>query len=108
MERRRSLLIKVDPKLGNLANSEPDSVAQRGLFGEPFIKEVGNFVNTVTSLDKAQSSIRKVFHPRVFRGAGRGRGRSPGRPNEGRGQGSGGGHYQDQARFSYFYPTRGR
>lgn len=34
-ERLRSLLIKVDPKLGDLASSEAGPVAQGGLFGDP-------------------------------------------------------------------------
>lgn len=60
-ERRRSLLIKVDPKLGDLADTEAGAIAQGGLFVEPFVKELGKFVNPFTSLDKAQSTIKRVF-----------------------------------------------
>lgn len=74
-ERRRSFLLKVDPKLGDLASSEAGTVAQGGLFVDPFIKELTKFISTFTSLNKAQTSIKKVFHPRVFVSAGRGRGR---------------------------------
>lgn len=107
-ERRRSFLIKVDPKLGDLADSKAGAVAQGGLFGEPFIKELGKFVNTFTSLDRAQTSIRKVF-PWVFRGAGRGRGRSSGHNAQvSRGQGSRQGQYQNNQLYTNFYPSRGR
>lgn len=95
-KRRRSLLIKIDPKLGDLANSEAGAIAQGGLFGKPFVRELGKFVNTFTSLDKAQSTIKKVF-PLVFRGAGRGRGLSDGRQPHQNQKGSG--QYQDQSRF---------
>lgn len=78
-ERRRSLLIKVDSKLGDLVSSGVGAVAQGGLFGRPFVKELGKCVATFTSLNKAQANIKKVFHPRVFQGAGRGRGRSTNR-----------------------------
>lgn len=106
-ERRRSFLIKVDTKLGDLADSEAGPVAQGGLFGEPFIKELGKFVNTFTSLDTAQTSIRKVF-PWVFRGADRGRGRSSGHNAQvSRGQGSRQGQYQNNQLYTNFYPSRG-
>lgn len=96
-ERRRPFLIKVDPKLGDLADSEAGAVAQGGLFGEPFIKELGKFVSTFTSLDKSQTSIKKVFTSRVFRGAGRGRGRSAGQTSQqSRVQGSRQGQFQSQ------------
>lgn len=75
-ERRRSLLIKIDPKLGDLATSEAGPIAEGNLFGDPFVKELGKFVNTFNSLDKAQTSIKRIFTPRVFGAAGRGRGRS--------------------------------
>lgn len=60
-ERHRSLLIKVDPKLGDLADSEAGAVAQGGLFGEPFLRELGRFVNTFSCLDRAQSTIKRCF-----------------------------------------------
>ncbi|XP_078531608.1 uncharacterized protein LOC144818244 isoform X2 [Lissotriton helveticus] len=111
-ERRRSLLIKVNPKLGDLAGSEAGASAQGALNGEQFIKELGKFVATFTSLDKAQANIKHVFTPRVFRGAGLGRSRPPGRGQNqqplGRGQGSGRGQYHSDQRFTNFYPTRGQ
>ncbi|XP_078538216.1 uncharacterized protein LOC144823513 [Lissotriton helveticus] len=78
-EHRRSLLIKIDPKLGDLATAEAGPIAQGKLFGEPFIKELNKFVTTFSALDRAQTSIKKIFPGRVFAGAGRGRGRSSGR-----------------------------
>ncbi|XP_078506884.1 uncharacterized protein LOC144767203 [Lissotriton helveticus] len=78
-ECRRSLLLKIDPKLGELSSSEAGSVAQGTLFGDPFIKELGKFVATFSALDKAQASMKKIFPKKVFGGAGRGRGRSSGR-----------------------------
>ncbi|KAJ1143653.1 hypothetical protein NDU88_009958 [Pleurodeles waltl] len=79
VERRRSLLIKIDPKLGKLSNSEAGATAQGNLFGDPFVKELGKFVATFSALDKAQTSIKKVFPVKVFGGAGRGRGHSSSR-----------------------------
>ncbi|KAM4696339.1 LOW QUALITY PROTEIN: uncharacterized protein WCC33_015103 [Rhinophrynus dorsalis] len=78
-ERRRAILLRIDPKLAEMANSEPGPSANGQLFGDSFIKELGKFVSTFTALDKAQSSLKKVFNPRVFHKAGRSRGRSLGR-----------------------------
>ncbi|KAM4748674.1 LOW QUALITY PROTEIN: uncharacterized protein WCC33_006046 [Rhinophrynus dorsalis] len=77
-ERRRALLLRIDPKLAELANSEPGPSAKGLLFGDTFIKDLGKFVASFTALDKAQTSLRKVFRPHIFDKAGRGRGRSPG------------------------------
>ncbi|XP_078514883.1 uncharacterized protein LOC144773614 [Lissotriton helveticus] len=109
-ERRRSILIKIDPKLGELATSEAGPLADGNLFGDPFVKELGKFVNTFNSLDKAQTSVKRIFTPRVFGAAGRGRGRSTGRPYN-RGSYKQGdshrGQYQDPDKFGNFYQTRG-
>ncbi|KAM4747505.1 uncharacterized protein WCC33_005072 [Rhinophrynus dorsalis] len=78
-ERRRALLLRIDPKLADLATTEPGPAAKGLLLGESFIKDLGKFVSSFTALDKAQTSMRKVFRSRVFDKAGRGRGRSPGR-----------------------------
>ena len=37
-ERHRSLLLKVDPKMGELATSEAGASCQGNLFGEPYVK----------------------------------------------------------------------
>lgn len=79
-ERHRSLLIKIDPKLWELATSEAWPVAEGNLFGDPIVRELGKFVNTFNSLDKAQPSIKRIFTPRAFGAAGHGRGQSTSRP----------------------------
>ncbi|XP_069057673.1 alpha-2-macroglobulin-like protein 1 [Pleurodeles waltl] len=78
-EQKRSSLIKIDPKLCELATSEAGAIAQGNLFGEPVVKELGKFVATFSALDKAQNSIKKIFSNKVFAGAGRGRVHSSGR-----------------------------
>ncbi|XP_078533318.1 uncharacterized protein LOC144819222 [Lissotriton helveticus] len=110
-ERRRSLLIKIDPKLGDLATSEAGPIAQGKLFGEPFIKELNKFVTTFSALDRAQSSIKKIFPGRVFAGAGRGRGRSSGRQQQQQGPNNKNQQRRNNGwndgRQGNFYPSRG-
>ncbi|XP_078518949.1 uncharacterized protein LOC144784149 [Lissotriton helveticus] len=108
-ERRRSLLLKIDPKLGELSSSEAGPIAQGALFGDPFVKELGKFVATFSALDKAQASMKKFFPKKVFGGAGRGRGRSSGRqfqqgPNRGQARRNNG---WNDGRQGSFYPSRG-
>ncbi|XP_078508555.1 uncharacterized protein LOC144768622 [Lissotriton helveticus] len=108
-ERRRSLLLKIDPKLGELSSSEAGPIAQGALFGDPFVKELGKFVATFSALDKAQASMKKFFPRKVFGGAGRGRGRSSGRqvqqgPNRGQFKRNNG---WNDGRQGTFYPSRG-
>ncbi|KAM4723098.1 uncharacterized protein WCC33_009318 [Rhinophrynus dorsalis] len=114
-ERRRAILLRIDPKLADMANSEPGPSANGLLFGDSFIKEIGKFVSTFTALDKAQTSLKKVFSPKVFTRAGRGRGRSLGRTQYAqqkfqtppqylhRGQ-----FPQDTGTQNPFFPSRGR
>lgn len=109
-ERRRSTLLKLDPKLAELSNSEAGPVAEGLLFGQPFLKELSKFVATFSGLDKAQESLKKAFRP-VFTRAGRNRGRSFGRGNPGAPRGQYQQQYQQQHyRGGYqdpnFYPTR--
>ncbi|XP_078506405.1 uncharacterized protein LOC144764108 [Lissotriton helveticus] len=110
-ERRKSLLMRMDSNQTELASAEPGPLAEGNLFGDRFVKDVSKYVGTFTSLDKAQSGIKRVFHQQVFNRAGRGRGRSPGRfANQGppRGDfGRGRGDW-DSTRGGTFYPTRGR
>ncbi|XP_078504555.1 uncharacterized protein LOC144763120 [Lissotriton helveticus] len=63
-ERRKGLLIKLDPKLANLAPMDPGSKANGLLFGENLVRDISHFVSTFVSLDKAQQSIKKTFAPR--------------------------------------------
>ncbi|XP_078527912.1 uncharacterized protein LOC144802049 [Lissotriton helveticus] len=104
-ERRKGLLIKLDPKLANLAPMDPGSKANGLLFGENLVRDISRFVSTFASLDKAQQSIKKTFAPRVFGRAGRGRGRSSGRPYN---QGSKTSYDNTQEYKPRFYPQRGR
>lgn len=66
-ERRKSLL-KLDPKLANLATMVPKMV----FFSETFIKDLSRYDTTFSSIDKAQQSL-KVFSQWVFSRAGRSR-----------------------------------
>ncbi|XP_078510340.1 uncharacterized protein LOC144770021 [Lissotriton helveticus] len=106
-ERRKGLLIKLDPKLANLATQDPGVKADGLLFGDSLVKDLSRYVSTFASLDKAQFSIKKVFTPRVFGRAGRGRNRSSGRgyPNQGS-RGAANSGYQEFK--PQFYPQRGR
>ncbi|XP_078541434.1 uncharacterized protein LOC144826820 [Lissotriton helveticus] len=106
-ERRKGLLIKLDPKLANLATQDPGVKADGLLFGDSLVKDLSRYVSTFASLDKAQFSIKKVFAPRVFGRAGRGRNRSSGRgyPNQGS-RGAANSGYQEFK--PQFYPQRGR
>ncbi|XP_053321093.1 uncharacterized protein LOC128492534 [Spea bombifrons] len=110
-ERRKSILIKIEPKLVNMATKEPGQAANGLLFGDSFVKDVGSFVKTFTALDKAQSSMKRVFAPKVFAGAGRSRGRSSGRGT--RFHGTYRGSFTQRQAFAEqrptpFFPSRGR
>ncbi|XP_056385340.1 uncharacterized protein LOC130281768 [Hyla sarda] len=76
-ERRRSVLMRLDPQLTHLATEEPGPSAEGLLFGDSLIKNINKFVGLFSSLDKAQSSLKKSA--KVFGKAGRGRGRPSGR-----------------------------
>lgn len=77
-ERRKSILLKLDPKLIELTNKEGGPASQGQLFGDNFIKEMAKYVGIFSSIQKSQKDIRKVFHDRVFAKAGGARGRFPG------------------------------
>ncbi|XP_053310368.1 uncharacterized protein LOC128472509 [Spea bombifrons] len=113
-ERRRAILIKIEPKLVNMATSEPGTSAKGMLFGDKFVKDLGSFVQTFTALDKAQANMKRVFSPKVFGGAGRGRGRLAGRYHRGPNHGSRGPNTSRQTHQEYrpaaapFFPQRSR
>ncbi|KAM8975733.1 LOW QUALITY PROTEIN: uncharacterized protein RCH25_020573 [Pelodytes ibericus] len=88
VERRKAILLKIEPKLVNMATNEPGPQAKGMLFGDNFVKELGSFVQTFTAIDKAQSSMKRFFTTKVFGGAGRYRGRLPGRGSRGPFRGS--------------------
>ncbi|XP_078506532.1 uncharacterized protein LOC144766620 [Lissotriton helveticus] len=109
-ERRKSLLMRMDSNLAELASAEPGPLAEGLLFGDKFVKDVSKYMGTFTSLDKAQTNLRKVFQTGLSGRAWRGRGRSPGLsysqgPQRG-GYGSGRGDFQDTTRGGTFYPSR--
>ncbi|XP_056375992.1 uncharacterized protein LOC130291262 [Hyla sarda] len=78
-ERKRSILMKIDPQLTNLATAEPVNPTNGMLFGDDFIRELNKYVGLFSSLNKAQVSMKKVFSSRIFGRAGKGRGRFSGR-----------------------------
>ncbi|XP_078528000.1 uncharacterized protein LOC144803687 [Lissotriton helveticus] len=109
-ERRRSILLKLDPKLSELSSSEAGAAAQGLLFGQSFLKELTHFVSTFSSIDKAQATLKRAMRP-VFNKAGRNWGRSSGRgqyQSTQRGNQSQKGGHQDSgyAQRSNFYPSR--
>lgn len=67
-ERRCSILLKLDPKLAELATSEAGPMAQGLLFGQPFLKELTKFVSAFSGLDKAQESLKKSLPPGFHQG----------------------------------------
>ncbi|XP_056424134.1 uncharacterized protein LOC130362968 [Hyla sarda] len=78
-ERKRSILMRIDPQLTNLASNEPPKPTEGLLFGEEFIHEMNKYVGLFSSINKAQSNLKKVFSNRVFGRAGKGRSRFSGR-----------------------------
>ncbi|XP_056420670.1 uncharacterized protein LOC130361553 [Hyla sarda] len=109
-ERKRSILIKIDPQLTNLATNDPQHPTEGMLFGEEFIHEMGKYVGLFSSINKAQTNIKKVFAQRVFGRAGKGRSRFPGRSNPSRR-----GSYQPNTSYAVqsananpFFPYRAR
>ncbi|KAM8971981.1 uncharacterized protein RCH25_017586 [Pelodytes ibericus] len=114
VERRKAILLKIEPKLVNMATNEPGPQAKGMLFGDNFVKELGSFVQTFTAIDKAQSSMKRVFTTKVFGGAGRYRGRLPGRGSRGpfrgsRGPGSSRTSFADsRPPPATFFPQRSR
>ncbi|KAM8930673.1 uncharacterized protein RCH25_006588 [Pelodytes ibericus] len=114
VERRKAILLKIEPKLVNMATNEPGPQAKGMLFGDNFVKELGSFVQTFTVIDKAQSSMKRVFTTKVFGGAGRYRGRLPGRGSRGpfrgsRGPGSSRTSFADsRPPPATFFPQRSR
>ncbi|XP_069092103.1 uncharacterized protein [Pleurodeles waltl] len=74
-ERRKSLLLRIDPKLSTFASKEEGLNADGLLFGDSFMKGMGKYVSTFNSLDKAHYSMKRIFSNRVFGRADKGRSR---------------------------------
>ncbi|XP_044146872.1 uncharacterized protein LOC122935173 [Bufo gargarizans] len=112
VERRKAILLRIDPKLINLAQTETGKEAEGLLFGDSFIKDLSRFVGTFSALDKAQATMRKVFQGRVSHRAGSNRGRLSGRSST-RGRGVSRGSFSQRAAFQdqrspqTFFPSRG-
>ncbi|KAM4771026.1 tyrosine-protein kinase FRK [Rhinophrynus dorsalis] len=66
MERRRVILLRIDPKLLEMASTEAGPETNGLLFGESFIKNLEKFVNTFMALNKAQTPIKTVFNRSVL------------------------------------------
>ncbi|KAM4706237.1 LOW QUALITY PROTEIN: uncharacterized protein WCC33_010960 [Rhinophrynus dorsalis] len=113
MKRCKAILLRIEPKLINLATSEPGPQAKGLLCLDNFVKELGSFVQPFMALDKAQSNMKRVFSPKVFPEAGRGRGRLPGQVTRGPSHGSRGPNHSKTAfqktrpATSPFFPQRG-
>ncbi|CAH2252658.1 Hypothetical predicted protein [Pelobates cultripes] len=60
-ERRKAILMKIEPKLLNLAISEPGTQPKGLLFGDDFVKDLGKYVSIFTALDKAQINMKRVL-----------------------------------------------
>lgn len=76
-EQCRSLLFKIDLKLGDLTMSVAIPYAQGGLFRDPFVQELGKFIQTFNSLGKAQVAF---LHPGISPGLAEARGVWPAAP----------------------------
>lgn len=57
-ERRKSILLKLDPKLIELATKEGGPSSQGELFGDEFIKEMAKYVGVFSSIQKSQKEMR--------------------------------------------------
>lgn len=106
VERRKSILFKIDPKLADLADKEMGERCDGPLFGDDFVKDMSRFVGTYSSLEKAQKDLRRVFGMGRFPGCVQGISRGA----FGRGSrpfGTGFGQYYNSARWgqgSFFPP----
>ncbi|CAH2292483.1 Hypothetical predicted protein [Pelobates cultripes] len=65
-ERRKAILLKIDPKLAAMTVAEPSSSSDGMLFGDTFGKGLGSYVKTFTAIDKAQANMKRMFAPKVF------------------------------------------
>ncbi|KAJ1096535.1 hypothetical protein NDU88_001671 [Pleurodeles waltl] len=61
-------LMRIDPKLTELASAETDPFVNGLLFENPFAKDLEKCVNTFNALDKAQSSLKRIFSQGLFAG----------------------------------------
>ncbi|KAJ1097278.1 hypothetical protein NDU88_002403 [Pleurodeles waltl] len=71
-ERRRAILMRINPKLGYLANKEIPGAPKGIPFGEGFTKTLGKYSSMFTAFSTAQSNMRQMFTNRVLEGLKRG------------------------------------
>ncbi|KAJ1210710.1 hypothetical protein NDU88_006072 [Pleurodeles waltl] len=71
-ERRKMVLMHINPKLADLASKESLEEARGLLFGDGMGKALTMYVRTFTSLDKAHFSMRRVFSNNNLYGIGEG------------------------------------
>ncbi|CAH2293651.1 Hypothetical predicted protein [Pelobates cultripes] len=67
-ERRKAILLKINPKLAAMMVAEPSSSNEGMLFGDTFVKDLGSYIKTFTAIDKAQANMKCMFAPKVFVG----------------------------------------
>lgn len=60
-ERKKAVLFKINPKLGDFAKKDTCEKPNGLLFGDGAVRDLGKYVNTSTSPDKVQTNMRKVF-----------------------------------------------
>ncbi|KAJ1132471.1 hypothetical protein NDU88_010780 [Pleurodeles waltl] len=60
-ERRKTVLMRVNPKLSDLASKESSEEARGLLFRDGMVKALSKYVRTFTSLDKAHFLMKRVF-----------------------------------------------
>lgn len=110
VERRKSILMKLDPKWTSLALLEAGPLAKGMLFGDAFVKELENLIESLSAADKGHKPTSETFPSGAFGRAGRYRGRRPFRGyNQDRQQGQYE-EFQDSepSRFNTFFPSRAR
>ncbi|XP_053310209.1 uncharacterized protein LOC128472338 [Spea bombifrons] len=79
-ERRKAALLRIDPRLADMADKELGPKADGKLFGDPFISELRKHAGNYTTINKVETSLKKVFQAQgVFHRAGRQRGRAASR-----------------------------
>ena len=59
-ERRKSILLLIDPRLVVLASTDADPEANGLLFGPPFAKDMRDSVSIYTSINKSQANRKSV------------------------------------------------
>ena len=72
------LLMRINPKLAEMADKELGPDTDGHLFGDRCIKVISSYIQTFFSMDKVQQNLRKMFAPLVFGRTSRVKAHSPG------------------------------